>query len=659
MRYNKNQVLFNIQISLEKGELLTGLKYMLPWINKLHDAEINETYKTITDNYDLLLRYFREGKSDPKRNELHNKLMREAYELFDEVYLQMRIKTNSSKEYEWLRALSNKDIANNQSIVPEGTFYHFFLAKSWTKELQDEYHQLLFSDQLNDAVLAEYALMLQLMRTFSADAFMTLADTVDYHTGLKRAIAMVGLSLASCKYGVRVEKFYPEITDRCMQLLKNEELRHLICFTFLQLARSLKIQRAVEVVNDMQQAILKRLGNNQIDNPLNIINVDDDMPDWLEGASSNLQADADTLRKLAEEKVDVNYAHLYTSFRFPFFLKNFDSFFRMFNPYNKDVEFNSNSPLGEKVVRIVADLDMCECDKHAICLMYSNLPKLPEFGNTSNTDSPTNQDYPISDEQLKLIMGQFSLGCVGALTSDEAFIFSVISTLYRFVMNNDFKYELDWHHLLFDDMSNSFIWQNDKLHCSEQIAVADIYFEMMEPLFALRVLKHYFHHMENPSADDLAAIYRRLGYAAEKAWNDDPISYYKKALILHPHDKWVLWRLAWCYDRTYEYLRALEVIDELIALDGEKCKYLFRRAELLSQIGTREDLIEALYKVEMLYPDYPPVKAILDCKKGNYGSALEFYNNTEDTFDPDLLLKIGVPASEVTILADLIDSVER
>lgn len=643
MHFDKRHIYSDTIEALEKGEILVGLKICLPWVNKLHDAEINEKYETILGNYERLTRYFQEGQKDPHREEQHRKLVREAFELFDKVYLRMRINTNSSSEFEWLRALTSQDTSNPQSAsVPQGAFYHFFLAPAWTKELQDEYHKLLFSNQQDDAVLAVYALTLQLFRTFSIDAFMTLADTIDYHDGRLRAIAMVGLCLASCKYGPRVGRFYPEIVDRCMLLHEKEECRHLFNFTFLQLARSLKITKAEKAVKDMQDTILKRLGDNKIDNPLNIIEVDEDLPEWLESATSGLRADADILRKLVEDKVDINYAHLTSSFTFPFFTRHFDAFFRVYNPYDNDVELNTNTTLGEKVVQIVADLEMCDCDKHAVSLIYSNLRNIP----LKVMENP-------SDDDLKIIIGQFGLSCAAMLTRDELLIFNVISTLYRFATCNRFKYDFNWRYLV-PDMSHSFIWMHDNMHCAEQVGVFDIFSEMEEYSDAFRVYNHYFTHIGDATDQEWADAYKRMGYASEKTWNVDPIEFYNKALILNPADTWVMWRLAKMYYKVREYVRAMEMIDQLIELEGEKSKYLYFKVKILGMMGTREDLIQALYHIEMLFPDYPPAKALINCIKGNFGPVVKFYHDYDEIIDFGLIAKLGVPAYDICILRDLI-----
>lgn len=611
---------------LAKGEILQALNRQQNWMDKLQNQEINDSCKQILQTYDYLISYFLENQEDPSRWEVRNKLILQAYALIDDIYERMRIMTNSSKEFEYLRT----NVYPSQSL-----FTTIWLQQNWSEDDRAEFNKILLSDDDIQKCLAISALTLNCLRRFSENRILALFDSIAYLQNQAKERAFVGLVLILLKYNERIV-YFSRITEALQMLLQQENVREHIAEILYQFVLTKKTFMAEKAIEEMQQKVMQNLPKSATEEQLKVVILDEneDNPKWLEKTQKNISKEMNELTNLNNEGVDVNYGHLKMSFYNPFFSNSVENWFTPYYQENPQLDYDFSSTVGRLLADILKVNEMCDADKYALCFFYKQVQSL------SNN---------MNEEQWKMVGQQFNLQDYTVMISDNKYAIDYIRTLFRFFNLNNFRYNNEWDTLV-NKIPMSYLFKKCEIPSALQMKIIDIFLQVERFSIAKNMLSELV--KIQPTLEN----YQRLGFCYEKTNEPkEAIKFYSYAELLSENDKWTLLHLSYCYEADNQRIEALRTIDTLINMHGQKRAYLVWKSELLALMQRADEYKNLLYQIEILYPDFTPVKRLLLILGKQYAAGLERYKNKEDfILDTNKLELLGVEQNVIALLSDAV-----
>lgn len=240
---------------LSAPELECGLSVLLDAIHRYFDTTVNEAFlerwKTIRDNYDLLLEYVNRGIDDPQREEVYMRQLRAAYTLMLDMEHFEQVNSNRSYALAHSRSFAFDDplfkVKNtledyvssrpmvdlekntkggedkqglderNQRYV-EQLFDHILVSSSWAAPDADFYVKMLLSPTIErrNALQIVSAITLSASDVFDLQKLRVLyrlaVESTDVYV---RQRALVGFVLAADE---RYAVVFPELRDMARQL---------------------------------------------------------------------------------------------------------------------------------------------------------------------------------------------------------------------------------------------------------------------------------------------------------------------------------------------------------------------------------------------------------------------------------------------------------
>jgi tetratricopeptide (TPR) repeat protein len=603
----------------ELGELITKTGWELQ--SKLKELEMS---------YNYMLGYTRRNVVDPKRVELHRRLIRDALAIADRLQLQMiaaepcrtlyfkiqdRLKKaavpytleNVRLELETytenytaaelpeteneMEQLSN--IRKRHEEMQTVLFEMIWVSPCWTAEEEVEAKQLLESDLVstNDLCLLVSAVTLSLVENFDRRKLLLLFDAYNYKNNEVNQRALVGLAIAFELYHTRLP-YYPEINLR-LSLLNEDE-------TFAKSLNRVQIQILLSKETDkinkkMQEEIIPEMiknaaPHNRLINPDE--NEEDFNPDWMQDIENS--AFENKLREMNElqmEGADVYMSTFACHKGYPFF-RTINNWFYPFDKQHSLVAKEIAKSTGGTVIDIILESAFfCDSDKYSLLFTLMQIPaadreimagqlseqQIEELTNRENDLDP----MKIGSSRKELISSQY------------------IHNLYRF-------FKVYRHRLEFTDVFDLPIHLNEYDFLQESMYKPELFKELVDFLFRK---EHYndaikIYRILLKLEGDHAETYQKLGYCYQKEKNyEQALEAYANADKLKPNNAWTNRHIASCYRLMTEYDKALFYYKKVEKKQPENRNLLYNIGSCLVELEQFDKAIQYFFKLDLIDPD--------------------------------------------------------
>jgi tetratricopeptide (TPR) repeat protein len=570
----------------------------------------NETLSAITENYQRLLQYWANGGKDPNREVIFNQLLRQAYELTDDLIADRSIKPYASAPL----------------------FQKYWEPKRYSASLLQEATQLNQHGSLQDTAWAVSAITLNSLELFDENKLLCLLEFCQSPYSETATRALTGLLLCLLRYKERYH-LYPSINNKLRILLDDEQTvanaRHIL----IQLIRS---KETAKITQDIQENILPTITKLAPKIHRDIVaeksfdtddfeETSDDWQNLLE--ETGIQNKVETYAHMQRKGSDINYSTFAQMKTYPFFqtMENWFMPFDTAHPMLKDLFGSTSAPKPEtsssteletsgsepdssghepktsgpstnsgteatqtpeaetttlgKLLRLTHFL--CDSDKYSFCF---NLQLIPAEYRTSLIEQ-----IKMGDEQMKDI----------EKPSSQVIANLYLQDLYRFYtlckdatfLTNPFEMEMAAHETSFFhflDTDGNFMEQlANFLFAQEQYGLALSAFQQAE-----------YTTQRNE------VYYKKMGYCYQKMEQyQAAIEQYEKAELMAGKDDWTWRKLAYCHKMLKQHKQALSYYQMLAQQTPNDINVLFNIGSCMAWLGQYKEALNTLYKIEFLQGD--------------------------------------------------------
>lgn len=560
------QTFFNaVQKSLNGRMLGHALALMKPLAQELTGEPYMDRWQTISRNYRLVADYFMQGADDPQRTDVIDSLVREAYQLLDDMYLRKRMQESTSYEIrEMLRPTETSDNAAD-------AFRYFWLGPVDDAHLQ-RFRQLTGDPEMADeALMAVSALTLNLLRCFSCDGLLALIEAADerYEQAIRER-AWVSLILVMLTYDDRL-RFYPELTDAVQDMLDTEDGRVFATTASTCIIRTLGVdwaggafQSFLDRVSPLLNEMVKGVDGSKNFTPEEIDDFEKRLgPEF----NDSMKAHDKELNEMREENLDSQYAMFSGMYSVPFFSEPY----RWWLPYSDYYlpEEVRNRPM---LFRLMAMDNLCDSDRYAfLCTMAQvglingkhpdelDLPEIPE---------QPRGEYLLCNNYVRQLYRFFRLNPWGIQNPLERLNTVASSPFFR---------------LLYPSAVEKSFLAGHMMRCHAYTSALDVFCSIADAL---------------PTAEVLG----NTAFCAQKTADYETAArFYEKAVQKEPTE-WLLRQLEFCYSKDNQTDKALEVCEQLLALQPENEVYLYEKAKCLERLELFAEALQIYYRLDLLRP---------------------------------------------------------
>lgn len=577
--------------ALAAGQLTEAVRLQEAWLTKLHDGDLNDQRTSLLSDNQLMLGYFL--RVGDENTGVRCSLIARAYVFLDEVYEQMRLKTNSRHEFELLRNIEKQTrTLSDVSRDPYDVFDYFWLTRTSDDQQRQRLADLFKNDDSLLAQTAISAVMLNALRRFSQERLLWLMEGyISTDNDIIRQRLIVAICLLLLKYDRRLSCF-PKLISTFDSMLEVDGCRELMLSVLQQMVLTLRISEADDAVKMVQNKVFdmmrdsKTMGD-KLSKLIVIDEEDEDQPEWLRRFQDSLTDTISRISQLAEQGVDVNFSHFKPMRDFRFFTSAEASWFIPFYCSNKRLNIDFSTRIGTLLSSALERNGLCDSDKYALCVMYQQMQSIKE----------------ISDEQWKAIAEQIE---DYAQTPLEANLTAkhYLQDIYRYFQLNAWKVPDDFSTVLDTFVGTTLL---KKLSPSSDwlIGQADVLARTGRFASAIELYKWALGQLyDSPDVfDGLGAqLYQKIGYAYESTGMfKEALDAYTHADIFSVDQRWTLWHIAKCELQLEHYDKALELIERLCRLFSPSRRYLLFRAAIFERLGNHDAANEVYF--EMLAAD--------------------------------------------------------
>ncbi len=536
----------------------------------------SDRYHSIESNYRFLTDYFLSGGDDPQRNVIIDQLIFEAYKLLDEIVFG----NNRDKPSRKLLLQHLQERHTGYYSRGRDTFYHFLLMQD-VSALTAEWNSLVDRHDSESLQMAVSALTLNILSDFSEPLFLFLLESATIDNEDIANKALVGCVLLVHRYDSRLA-FFPKITERWQLLVDNQHQRELVMQICMQLLSTTLTQQVNKAMLNLQKDISSQQENIAKDGKTYLINIGDleeGNPAWSKELNEMVSKHSEAIMHLHQMGADINYASTQMFIKHPFFQKEITNWFIPFSTDNPNIGIDFESAKGKLLLKLVyTNADACSIDQYATCLTIgSSVGKLLE-------DMLPDELAEMSDADITMLRKNKNAANSIAL---------YIHNLFRFFRHNPWEYRNEMATIADvcqTDMLSSCLegcWNDIGDYCLE----LKLYSEA-EDIFLRPTLSPSIH------------LWQKIGYAQQKQEKYEAAAkMFEKVLTLQDDDEWTLQHIAICCMKEGLEEDALVYYDRLIALNPDKLKYTFMKAQCLSTMERYEEALQLFFKLDMLEPD--------------------------------------------------------
>lgn len=585
---------------------------MRPWVVDLlkasGDRTLSNRLQSLEQNYKYVVEYFMSPEDDPLRQDVTESLIREAFILLDEIYLEKRLR--ESKSYEFLQMLkmqaepvSPRVESEDDIDGPPQVFRFFWLCKRLEEFDLDVLDEYIHNPQMEEeAQLGLSGLTLNLLRCFSETGLLFLITICrGKHDMTIMERAWVSLILVMMHYDSRL-RYFPNVMSAFLDLIATDEGSAFALHALSALIRTSGTPWATQSFSSLQGELNRLVSENlpSKKNKQNIISLSmEDLDDFSKELSEELHSiiedRQESFLRLREKHLDVNYALYKPIYNTAFFSEPF----HWWLPYDTDY-------LKEKELNLAAGFeshfphDMCDSDRFAIITAWALLDNpgngLPE-GLIPNLDDSEDEEVLVCN----LYMQQ----------------------AYRFFTLNPWSI-----YNIFDEVESlpsSILLKLLRPSAQDKIRVANQFLSCHAYEAALQL------YQDNVLSMDSAESWRNYGLCLQKiqAYQDAVVAYDNSLEI--KVSEWALRQKVWClmHKELARYDEALQALDQLLELQPEDTGYLFEKGKCLEHMELYIEALDIYYKLDILHPGNMQVmRAIAWCAfiSGDTAQAEQYYH---------------------------------
>jgi tetratricopeptide (TPR) repeat protein len=651
-----NQV-FGYLKSRRLGEAIQALEAFL----SVHPHQINtDRLFAIRTDYQLMADYWRRGFKDPQLPSLYENLLQRMYVLCSNIainytvrhtpYLSSLMLKAHMTPRDWSPQVIREELESFVSDIaladlePEHVseakkkeiyarhhesmvilFDYILTSGLWTDGFATAMEEMLLSPTLdtNDQQLLISSVMLSSINYFDMAKFRMLVHVYQRATDIfVRQRALVGWVLAL--HSDLGQNIYQEEVQLVEKLLEDEavckdlvELQQQIIYCINAEADNAMIQQ--EIMPDLIKSQGFRITKNgvveQEEDELNDILH----PDETEKNMEKMEASFHRMVDMQNQGSDIYFGGFSQMKRFPFFTELANWFVPFYPDHPSITEALGKFKSSRFLQMMLNGGPFCNSDKYSFLLAFSQvINSIPA--------------------QVRELMDRGEVGLYEVPTEERqkpAYIRRIyLQDIYRFF--RIFK-QRDCFRTIFSPTDERYLFFQNPIFRSTHL---EAYFNDMTAFLikkkkmneALKLLKNYGDHRRD------FQYYMMAGYLGYQ-----PLESYARALEMQPGNERAMRGYARILFAEERYGEALEMYDQLVAIQPEKKSYLLNRAVCQTNLGRYEEAEKVLFRLNYETPDDDHVNRVLawalTCD-GKYEQADHLYRqllSVEEPSEDDLL----------------------
>ncbi len=615
-----------IRKHLYRGELAVALNQMQPLLDTLRNPQLRERHQKLTQDYQLIIEYLRQGVNDPKRDELYAQLLHKADALIYNIETHVAVRdlrafadansrlSNKPVDMEQIKPVLEQFVGNVALLdfEPEENkeklsaqiyqehhewistiFDAIWISQAWGKGDEDFCKELITSPtiDIHDALLLTSAITLSLFFHFDnrkSDTLLYICQQTLDEALKQRAFVGWALTLPANSQLYpqlkSVVKSFCEDTQNVSQLI---ELQMQIYLCMNAENDHVEIQRDImpNIINHSNLKITRFGIEEKDDDPLEDILHPDAADHAMEAVEQSFQKMLD----MQKAGADIYFGGFSQMKRFPFFYR-ISNWFEPFYVNHPELQSSVAKLKGSQLMQHLFDSGpFCDSDKYSFALaMKSVIDKIPE-----NMREMIN-----SEEALGAVMPQEEM----QTPSYKRRMY--LQDLYRFFRLSDAKAGFKNPFTVPDGDDNNGVgelflanklFQNTGV--SEQLVTLCAFFakrKLYQPLE--RLLDFY------QDTNDIQLLYYH-GFAALKAQDYvQAKTFYRQVLQQQPEHKKALQGYAKACYFDGDYSEAGKAYEQLLIIAPDHMATLKKYCICLINTGNTEEAVKRLYQLDFEKP---------------------------------------------------------
>lgn len=610
--------------SIRQKKVKEAFNLLNPCLKELQNSDLIDSHYNLELSYKSMLKYAMEGISDPEREKVYNHLLINLYHLTDQVIEQLNIRYSGDFVYETKRERNRSDHPDLiESIDERIRQYQQAILMTEQPDLSTwilTADEKLFSDfWLNDSnqgatvhfksffynpdipehskSLAISAILLRLMRQWDLNLILTLFDLTDSPDNQLQMRAIPALTIILYLYDPRL-KLFPEISLRIEQIKETPSISSLFQSVFIQMVRTRETEKITDKMqNEIIPEVVKihpglkeKLG---LDNLISG-SMEDFNPEWTDffADSPNLMGKLEELSKWQMEGADVFLSTFQQLKHFPFF-NQVQNWFMPFEPTHPAVveavrQTGDTFIQDELLNHIVTSKFLCNSDKYSLILSIPHMPSYQRgmMGQMFKAEMEQMSEISKDEELLDPVKQKLSI-------SNQ-----YIQDLYRFFkvhhMNRQFEDIFRWKMTFYKKwFFHRMFPKTDSIRRLAEYFFSKSYFTEAQDAFE---------RLSEQTAGD-PELMQKIAYCLQKQnYYDRALSYYLKADLIHPDNKWTLRKIAYCYRQLKNPSKALEYYMHAGNIDPDHLQTQVSIGACLIDTEQFEEALKYYFKVEYLEP---------------------------------------------------------
>ena len=600
---------FNVISRLLSGHMLGHAFTLLhPWVADIlknnANLSLNNRLRSLEKNYRYVVDYFMSAEDDPNREEVTENLIREAFILLDDIYLEKRLQESTSYEFrQMLQFIANPvgpRVESEDDIDgPPQVFRFFWLTRrleDFDLNVLDEY---IHNPQMEEeAELGISGLTLNLLRNFSEEGMQFLVMIcAGHHAMCIMERAWVSLMLLMLHYDIRM-RYFPSVMNAFLDLIATEEGNAFAQNALSALVRTSGIKWVTESYEKMQEQIRQFIGGNIPDKLTknNILTLStEDQDDFNTALTDEFKsALKESERKMMEQKahnLDIDFAMYKGMYTTPFFSDPF----HWWLPFDTDYLDEKMLRMAKKLEGILSE-DVCDSDCYALIAGLASLEDCFPDGALSGF-MQKKQPVLICNEYTRQAFRFFALNPWGI-----ANVFNEVEMLH-----------------------NSNLLKLLRPAARDKIHVADLFLSCHAYPLALQLYEDNVWIIRESAEtwSNYALCLQKTG-AYRQAADAYDVS------LKHKKSEWAMRQKVWCLMRKelHNYTEALSTIEELLEIKPKDFGYLFTKGKCLEHMELFAEALDVYYELDMLSQgNLQVMRAIAWCAfiSGDYEQARGYY----------------------------------
>lgn len=614
---------------LHHHRLVEALDLMGQLVAQAGNFELDQQFQQLRQSYDFMLQYAAQGVTDPKRDEIHQNLLEQAYRLADQCLITLMHSQSSQLYFARKRSLCGvtlqsaaaqfRNCLNKYKLltsVPAQDLNHAAISKVrldgekaeitlfntlWVTFPIAESDLQLLRELMADAqvhvttkALLVSALLLGLTKFYDERKLLFLlelyASAYDPEVQLR---ALTAAFIVTDKYASRV-KHSLKVRDLVGLCSEKKRFKTDLTSIYLRLIRARNTDNITRKVRDeflpgLQNLSpdllnqLKQKGSIAID-PANF----DDNPEWQQWLEqSGITKKMEELNDLQMQGDDVfvsTFSHLKS---FPFF-NTMANWFMPYQPEHSSI-MTMLSEADMKIARVLKDAPfLCDSDKFSLIFSLSAVPQ-------SQRDMMQQQ----IGEQANGLREETAGLASDTLKARDLLVNSYVQDLYRF--NHLFQRRAEFYSVF--DTEMRFLrmpFLSDYLSDNVTLTLAaEFYLKNKFYTDAADVYRFQLKHVEGADPH----VLQKIGLAYQAIGDHDrAITYYKRFELSQENDLWNTRHLAACYRATKQFQKALECYERVSAMDPDNALAVLFSGHCLLELGKVDEALKRYYQADFMMP---------------------------------------------------------